>query len=137
MKKQKNVVKIIAVTIVALLIAIIVECIMFVQHGYSLTNSGAITTFIVMAIMAAIVILLSAGDWHFSNYGTIAAMMYYGIICLGGLLQVPHKSSGLGIFTQVLSVAGLFLCIYGIVLGVRQRELFIERKYHNQKRGAK
>lgn len=134
MNKQKNVVRIIAITIVTLLIALVIEFVMFHQHQIAWMSSGAITTLITMVIIMIIVVLLAVADWHFSNYATIAAMMYYGIISLGGLLQVQHKTSITGLLVQLVAIIGIVLCVYGIVLGVRQRELFMENKYHEQRR---
>ena len=64
-------------------------------------------------------------------------MMYYGIINLGGLLQVKAKSSVSGLLIQLLAIIGIVLCVYGIVLGVRQRELFMQKKYREKRRGIK
>ncbi|WP_295731376.1 hypothetical protein [uncultured Limosilactobacillus sp.] len=134
MNKQKNVVHIIATTIVTMLIALVIELMMFYQHRISWMSSGALLTLMTILIVMIIVVLLAVGDWHFSNYGTIAAMMYYGIISLGGLLQVQHKASVAGLLTQLLAIIGIVLCVYGIVLGVRQRERLIEKKYREQRR---
>lgn len=137
MKKQTNVVRIIAITIVTLLIALCIELTMFTQHQIAWTSSSAVTTLVTMVIIAVVVTLLAVADWHFSNYATIVGMMYYGIINLGGLLQVHHKSSPAGLLIQLLAVVGIVLAVYGIVLGVRQRELFMRNKYHQKQRGSK
>jgi hypothetical protein len=137
MKKQKNVVKIIAITIVTLLVALVIELTMFYQHDTAWLSSGALTTLIVMFVVMIVVVLLAVADWHFSNYATIAAMMYYGIISLGGLTQVKGKSTPIGLLIQLLGIVGIVLCVYGIGLGVRQRELFMKRKYQEKQRGLK
>lgn len=136
MNKQKNVSRIIAITIVTMMMAMIIEFVMFHQHQITWTSSGALTTLVTMLVIMIIVILLAVADWHFSNYATIAAMMYYGIISLGGLLQVQNKTSITGLLVQLIAIIGIILCVYGIVLGVRQRELFMEKKYRKQ-RGTK
>lgn len=137
MNKQNNVVKITAITIVTFLTALVIELIMFYQHRITWLSSGALTTFVTMIIVAIVVILLAVADWHFSNYATIAAMMYYGIINLGGLLQTTGKATPAGLVVQLIAIVGLVLCVYGIVLGVRQRELFMARKYRENHRGSK
>lgn len=136
MNKQKNVSRIIAITIVTMMMAMVIEFVMFHQHQIAWTSSGALTTLVTMLVIMIIVILLAIADWHFSNYATIAAMMYYGIISLGGLLQVQNKTSITGLLVQLIAIIGIVLCVYGIVLGVRQRELFMEKKYRKQ-RGTK
>lgn len=136
MNKQKNVSRIIAITIVMMVMAMIIEFVMFNQHQIDWMSSGALTTLVTMLIIMIIVVLLAVADWHFSNYATIAAMMYYGIISLGGLLQVQNKTSVTGLLVQLIAISGIILCVYGIVLGVRQRELFMEEKYRKQ-RGTK
>ena len=137
MKKQNHIIKIIAVTVVTLLIALVIELTMFSQHGIAVISQESITTLVLMIIVAIIVTLLAVADWHFSNYVTIAAMMYYGIISLGGLLQVKAKSSVSGLLIQLLAIIGIVLCVYGIVLGVKQRELFMQKKYREKRRGIK
>lgn len=136
MNKQKNVSRIIAITIVTMVMAMIIEFVMFNQHQIAWMSSGALTTLVTMLVIMIIVVLLAVADWHFSNYATIAAMMYYGIISLGGLLQVQNKTSITGLLEQLIAIIGIILCVYGIVLGVRQRELFMEEKYRKQ-RGTK
>lgn len=136
MNKQKNVSRIIATTIVMMVMAMIIEFVMFNQHQIDWMSSGALTPLVTMLIIMIIVVLLAVADWHFSNYATIAAMMYYGIISLGGLLQVQNKTSVTGLLVQLIAISGIILCVYGIVLGVRQRELFMEEKYRKQ-RGTK
>ncbi len=136
MNKQKNVSRIIAITIVTMVMAMIIEFVMFNQHQIDWMSSGALTTLVTMLIIMIVVVLLAVADWHFSNYATIAAMMYYGIISLGGLLQVQNKTSVTGLLVQLIAISGIILCVYGIVLGVRQRELFMEEKYRKQ-RGTK
>lgn len=136
MNKQKNVSRIIAITIVMMVMAMIIEFVMFNQHQIDWMSSGALTPLVTMLIIMIIVVLLAVADWHFSNYATIAAMMYYGIISLGGLLQVQNKTSVTGLLVQLIAISGIILCVYGIVLGVRQRELFMEEKYRKQ-RGTK
>ncbi|KRM66956.1 hypothetical protein FC35_GL001201 [Limosilactobacillus coleohominis DSM 14060] len=136
MNKQKNVSRIIAITIVTMVMAMIIEFVMFNQHQIDWMSSGALTTLVTMLIIMIVVVLLAVADWHFSNYATIAAMMYYGIISLGGLLQVQNKTSVTGLIVQLIAISGIILCVYGIVLGVRQRELFMEEKYRKQ-RGTK
>lgn len=136
MNKQKNVSRIIAITIVTMVMAMIIEFVMFNQHQIAWMSSGALTTLVTMLVIMIIVILLAVADWHFSNYATIAAMMYYGIISLGGLLQVQNKTTIPGLLVQLIAIIGIILCVYGIVLGVRQRELFMEEKYRKQ-RGTK
>ena len=137
MKKQNHIIKIIAVTVVTLLIALVIELTMFSQHGIAVISQESITTLVFMIIVAIIVTLLAVADWHFSYYATIGAMMYYGIINLGGLLQVKAKSSVSGLLIQLLAIIGIVLCVYGIVLGVRQRELFMQKKYREKRRGIK
>lgn len=137
MKRQNHIVKIIAVTVVTLLIAIVVELTMFAQHGIAIMSQEAMITLVLMVVVAVVVTLLAVADWHFSNYATIAAMMYYGIISLGGLLQVRAKASLGGLLLQLLAIIGIVLCVYGIVLGVKQRELFMQKKYHEKRRGIK
>lgn len=136
MNKQKNVSRIIAITIVTMLLAMVIEFVMFHQHQITWTSSSALTTLVTMLVIMIIVVILAVADWHFSNYATIAAMMYYGIISLGGLLQVQNKTSITGLLVQLIAIIGIILCVYGIVLGVRQRELFMEKKYRKQ-RGTK
>lgn len=137
MKKQSHIIKIIAVTVVTLVIALVIELTMFAQHGMAITSQESVTTLILMVLMIIIVILLAVADWHFSNYATILAMMYYGIINLGGLLQVKAKTTLGGFAIQILAIIGIVLCVYGIVLGVKQRELFMQRKYRERRRGNK
>lgn len=137
MKKQNHIIKIIALTVVTLLIALVIELTMFSQHGIAVISQESITTLVLMIIVAIIVTLLAVADWHFSNYATIAAMMYYGIISLGGLLQVKAKSSVSGLLIQLLAIIGIVLCVFGIVLGVKQRELFMQKKYREERREIK
>lgn len=137
MQKQNNVVKIIAVTIMTLIIAMVIEFVMFNEHEIAWTSGSALTTLAMMVIIMIIVVLLAVADWHFSNYATIIAMLYYGIISLGGLLQIHGKSTPFGLLIQLLAIIGLVLCVYGLVLGFKQRELYMRNKYRKDHRGMK
>ena len=44
MKKQNHIIKIIAVTVVTLLIALVIELTMFSQHGIAVISQESITT---------------------------------------------------------------------------------------------
>lgn len=121
--RQKNVTKIVAITIVSMLIAMGVEFYMFNQYGYSLSSAAIWGRVSLIIFLAIVLILLAAWDAHFSNYATILIMLYYLIIDLGGVMQVRHRTSIGGIIMQMLSLAGVLVCLYGIGLGVRQRTL--------------
>lgn len=121
--RQKNVTKIVAIIIVSMLIAIAVEFYMFNQYGYSLSSAAIWGRVALIIFLAVVLVLLAAWDAHFSNYATILIMLYYLIIDLGGVLQVQHRTSVGGLIMQMLSLAGVLVCLYGIGLGMRQRTL--------------
>lgn len=121
--RQKNVTKIIAITIVSMLLAIGVEFYMFNQYGYSLGSTAVWGRVALIIFLAVIVILLAAWDARFSNYATILIMLYYLIIDLGGVLQIHHRTSLGGILMQMGALAGVLVAVYGIGLGMRQRTL--------------
>ncbi len=121
--RQKNVTKIVAITIVSMLIAIATEFYMFNQYGYSLGSAAVWGRVALIIFLAVILILLAAWDARFSNYATILIMLYYLIIDLGGVLQIHHRTSFSGIIMQMVALAGVLVCVYGIGLGMRQRTL--------------
>lgn len=127
--RQKNVTKIVAITIVSMLVAIGVEFYMFNQYGYSLSSAAILGRVALIIFLAVVLILLAAWDAHFSNYATILIMLYYLIIDLGGVMQIRHRTSLGGIIMQMLSLAGVLVCLYGIGLGMRQRTLHNRSKY--------
>lgn len=144
--RQKNVTKIVAITIVSMLIAIAVEFFMFNQYGYSLGSAAVWGRVAMIIFLAVVVILLAAWDVRFSNYATILIMLYYLIIDLGGVLQIHHRTSFGGIIMQMVALAGVLVCVYGIGLGMRQRTLhnrFVYEQTHRTisksqtKKGAK
>lgn len=131
--RNNNVIKIIAVSFVSAVISIIVDFIMFNQYHYSLTSATVLTRVTVLIILLVLVCIFSAWDLRFSNYVTILAMLYYGIIDFGGVMQM-HMPGWLGIVMRMVSLAGIFLCIYGLVLGMRQRTIYNQNRYQ-EKRG--
>lgn len=130
--RKNNVVKIIAATVVAAVISVIVELIMFNQYHYSLSSGTVIGRIALIIVLVIVVSACAAWDRHFSNYATILVMLYYGIIDFGGVMQI-HLHGWLGILMRIVALAGIFLCLYGIVLGLRQRSIYQQNRYQDKR----
>lgn len=131
--RRNNVIKIIAVTFVSAFISIVVDFIMFNQYHYDLTSAPVITRVAILLVLTVLVCIFAAWDRRFSNYVTILAMLYYGIIDFGGVMQM-HMAGWLGIVMRMVALAGILLCVYGLVLGMRQRSIYQQNRYQ-EKRG--
>lgn len=136
---MKNVSKVIALSLISMLIAAIVDLIMFHQHGVPLFSGEVIWRVLFIVILWVVVVGLAATRMRFCGYVTILVMIFYGFADYGGLVTVSPKASAYGIAVEVLCVIGIIVSIAGVWYGIQQRldydrEKIGEKTAHETKR---
>lgn len=136
---MKNVSKVIAFSLIAMMIAVIVDLVMFHQHGTPLLSGTVLWRILFIVALWVLVVALAATRMRFCGYVTILVMIFYGFACYGGLVTVEPKASAYGIAVEVLSVIGIIVSIAGVWYGIQQRldydrEKIRERSAHETKR---
>lgn len=121
MKKTKNANKIIAYTIIAMVLAAVIEFCMYAQVGQAWNSAAVLGRVGFLVALAVLVVIFVALRVRLSSYVTILVNLYLGIINLGGLLQVHDRSAMSGLLIQLVAICGIVVAVAGIIQGIRQR----------------
>lgn len=121
MKKTTNANKIIAYTIIAMVLAAVIEFCMYAQVGQAWNSAAVLGRAGFLVALAVLVVIFVALRVRLSSYVTILVNLYLGIINLGGLLQVHDRSAMSGLLIQLVAICGIVVAVAGIIQGIRQR----------------
>lgn len=121
MKKTTNANKIIAYTIIAMVLAAVIEFCMYAQVGQAWNSAAVLGREGFLVALAVLVVIFVALRVRLSSYVTILVNLYLGIINLGGLLQVHDRSAMSGLLIQLVAICGIVVAVAGIIQGIRQR----------------
>lgn len=121
MKKTTNANKIIAYTIIAMVLAAVIEFCMYAQVGQAWNSAAVLGRVGFSVALAVLVVIFVALRVRLSSYVTILVNLYLGIINLGGLLQVHDRSAMSGLLIQLVAICGIVVAVAGIIQGIRQR----------------
>lgn len=121
MKKTTNANKIIAYTIIAMVLAAVIEFCMYAQVGQAWNSAAILGRVGFLVALAVLVVIFVALRVRLSSYVTILVNLYLGIINLGGLLQVHDRSAMSGLLIQLVAICGIVVAVAGIIQGIRQR----------------
>ena len=121
MKKTTNANKIIAYTIIAMVLAAVIEFCMYAQVGQAWNSAAVLGRVGFLVVLAVLVVIFMALRVRLSSYVTILVNLYLGIINLGGLLQVHDRSAMSGLLIQLVAICGIVVAVAGIIQGIRQR----------------
>ena len=121
MKKTTNANKIIAYTIIAMVLAAVIEFCMYAQVGQAWNSAAVLGRVGFLVALAVLVVIFVALRVRLSSYVTILVNLYWGIIHLGGLLQVHDRSAMSGLLIQLVAICGIVVAVAGIIQGIRQR----------------
>ena len=121
MKKTTNANKIIAYTIIAMVLAAVIEFCMYAQVGQAWNSAAVLGRVGFLVALAVLVVIFVALRVRLSSYVTILVTLYLGIINLGGLLQVHDRSAMSGLLIQLVAICGIVVAVAGIIQGIRQR----------------
>ncbi|BAG28052.1 hypothetical protein [Limosilactobacillus fermentum] len=121
MKKTTNANKIIAYTIIAMVLAAVIEFCMYAQVGQDWNSAAVLGRVGFLVALAVLVVIFVALRVRLSSYVTILVNLYLGIINLGGLLQVHDRSAMSGLLIQLVAICGIVVAVAGIIQGIRQR----------------
>ena len=121
MKKTTNANKIIAYTIIAMVLAAVIEFCMYAQVGQAWNSAAVLGRVGFLVALAVLVVIFVALRVRLSSYVTILVNLYLGIINLGGLLQVHDRSVMSGLLIQLVAICGIVVAVAGIIQGIRQR----------------
>ncbi|WP_420741051.1 hypothetical protein [Limosilactobacillus fermentum] len=121
MKKTTNANKIIAYTIIAMVLAAVIEFCMYAQVGRAWNSAAVLGRVGFLVALAVLVVIFVALRVRLSSYVTILVNLYLGIINLGGLLQVHDRSAMSGLLIQLVAICGIVVAVAGIIQGIRQR----------------
>ncbi|MFC2748524.1 MAG: hypothetical protein ACFN4C_01935 [Limosilactobacillus fermentum] len=121
MKKTTNANKIIAYTIIAMVLAAVIEFCMYAQVGQAWNSAAVLGRVGFLVALAVLVVIFVALRVRLSSYVTILVNLYFGIINFGGLLQVHDRSAMSGLLIQLVAICGIVVAVAGIIQGIRQR----------------
>ena len=121
MKKTTNANKIIAYTIIAMVLAAVIEFCMYAQVGQAWNSAAVLGRVGFLVALAVLVVIFVALRVRLSSYVTILVNLYLGIINLGGLLQVHDRYAMSGLLIQLVAICGIVVAVAGIIQGIRQR----------------
>ena len=121
MKKTTNANKIIAYTIIAMVVEAVIEFCMYAQVGQAWNSAAVLGRVGFLVALAVLVVIFVALRVRLSSYVTILVNLYLGIIYLGGLLQVHDRSAMSGLLIQLVAICGIVVAVAGIIQGIRQR----------------
>lgn len=125
---MKNNEKVIIVTSVAAVVALILDAVMFVQHGQSLTSTSVWPRLALFIILAVVVNGLALLKMRFCAYATILVNLYFAIASLAAFQMVSPRQSAYGLFIQAFSIVGILLGAAGVYYGVKQRAEYTKKK---------
>ena len=138
---MKNNEKVVIVTSVAAVIALVLDAFMFVQHGpqkkrkphgHSLTSSSVWPRLLLFIVLAIIVNGLSFLKMRFCGYATILVNLYFAIASLAAFQMVSPRESAYGLFIQALSIVGILVGAAGVYYGAKQRADYTKEKMKEQ-----
>lgn len=135
--EMKNADKVIIVTSVAAVFALVLDGIMFVQHGQSLADASVWGRLLVFIILAAIVNGLALVKMRFCGYATILVNLYFAIACLAAFQMVNSRTSFTGVLIQGLSILGILIGCAGIYYGIKQRAEYTKARIKKLEEQAK
>ena len=121
MKKTTNANKIIAYTIIAMVLAALIEFCMYAQIGQAWNSAAVLGRVGFLVALAVLVVIFVALRVRLSSYVTILVNLYFGIINFGWLLQVHDRSAMSGLLIQLVAICGIVVAVAGIIQGIRQR----------------
>lgn len=121
MKKTTNANKIIAYTVITMVLAAVIEFCMYAQVGQAWNSAAVLGRVGFLVVLAVLVVIFVALRVRLSSYVTILVNLYLGIINLGGLLQVHDRSAMSGLLIQLVAICGIVVAVAGIIQGIRQR----------------
>lgn len=129
---MKNVSKLIAFSLISMIIAVIVDLAMFHQQGTPLLSGEVLWRVLLIVVLWVVVVGLAALRMRFCGYVTILVMIYYAFADYGGFITVHPRASAYGLAIEVLCVIGIFISIIGVWYGIQQR-LDYDRKKVREK----
>ena len=129
---MKNVSKLIAFSLISMIIAVIVDLAMFHQQGTPLLSGEVLWRVLLIIVLWVVVVGLAALRMRFCGYVTILVMIYYAFADYGGFITVHPRASAYGLAIEVLCVIGIFVSIIGVWYGIQQR-LDYDRKKVREK----
>lgn len=134
---MKNSEKVITVTLFTAIVALVLDAIMFAQHGLSLLSISVWPRLALFIILAAIVDGLAMVKMRFCGYATILVNLYFAIACLAAFQMVTPRTSAYGLLVEALSIIGILLGAAGIYYGVKQRSDYTKARIEKLMKKAK
>ena len=134
---MKNSDKVITVTSVAAVVALVLDAIMFVQHGQSLLSSSVWPRLLVFIVLAVIVNALALVKMRFCGYATILVNLYFALASLAAFQMVTPRTSAYSLFVEALSIIGILLGAAGIYYGIKQRSDYTKARIEKLMKKAK
>ena len=134
---MKNSDKVIVVTSVAAVFALVQDAIMFLQHGQSLADPEVWGRLLVFIILAVIVNCLALLKMRFCGYATILVNLYFAIASLATFQTIDSRMTVTGVLVQGLSIIGILLGCAGIYYGIKQRAEYTQARIKKMEEQAK
>ena len=134
---MKNSDKVITVTSVAAVVALVLDAIMFVQHGHSLLSSSVWPRLALFIVLAVIGNALALVKMRFCGYATILVNLYFALASLAAFQMVTPRTSAYGLFVEALSIIGILLGAAGIYYGIKQRSDYTKARIEKLMKKAK
>ena len=134
---MKNSDKVIVVTSVAAVFALVLDAIMFLQHGLSLADPEVWGRLLVFIILAVIVNGLALLKMRFCGYATILVNLYFAIASLATFQTIDSRMTVTGVLVQGLSIIGILLGCAGIYYGIKQRAEYTQARIKKMEEQAK
>lgn len=134
---MKNNQKIIIVTTVAALVALILDALMFLQHGMNLADPAVWLRLLLFIGLALLVDALSFLQLRFCAYATVLINLYFAIASLAAFQSVSPRTSAYGLFVQAFSIFGILVGAAGIYYGVKQRSEYNQARIEKIKEQMK
>ena len=125
---MKNSDKVIVVTSVAAVFALVLDAIMFLQHGQSLADPEVWGRLLVFIVLAVIVNGLALLKMRFCGYATILVNLYFAIASLATFQTIDSRMTVTGVLVQGLSIIGILLGCAGIYYGIKQRAEYTQAR---------
>lgn len=134
---MKNSDKVIVVTSVAAVFALVLDAIMFLQHGQSLAAPEVWGRLLVFVVLAVIVNGLALLKMRFCGYATIIVNLYFAIASLATFQTIDSRMTVTGVLVQGLSIIGILLGCAGIYYGIKQRAEYTQTRIKKMEERAK
>ncbi|WP_367341360.1 hypothetical protein [Limosilactobacillus sp.] len=129
---MKNVSKVIAFSLISMIIALVIDLVMFHQMGTNLLSEEVLWRAGLIVVLWIVVTALAALRMRFCGYVTILVMLYYAAADFGGFITVSPKSSAYGLSIEVLSILGIIISVVGIWYGIQQRRQYDVDRINNR-----